>query len=220
MSHFMMPPKMLTSTALTRGSREQDAETLEHLVFVGAAADVEEVGRLAAVVLDQVHRAHRQAGAVDQAGDVAVQADVAKPARARPAARPGLPRPRRASPRCRGGGTAALSSKLSLQSRASTSPRGRDDQRVDLGERGVGVDEQLDEVLEERRALLGRVAGEAQRLADLPRLEIGQAEPDVDRLAKDLLGRLVGDGLDLDAPFGRGHQRPGTGGRGRSAMPR
>ncbi len=40
---------------------EQDAEPLEHLVLVGAAADVEEVGRLAAVVLDQVHRAHRQA---------------------------------------------------------------------------------------------------------------------------------------------------------------
>ena len=61
MSHFMMPPKMLTSTALTFGDGEQDAERLEHLVLVGAAADVEEVGRLAAVVLDQVHRAHRQA---------------------------------------------------------------------------------------------------------------------------------------------------------------
>ena len=82
---------------------------------------------------------------------------------------------------------------------------GRDDQRVDLGERGVGVDEELDEVLEERRPLLGRVAGEAERLADLPRLEIGQAEADVDRHAEDLLGGLVGDDLDLDSPFGRGH---------------
>ena len=43
---------------------------------VGAAADVEEVGRFAAVILDDVHRAHRQAGPVDQTADVAGQADV------------------------------------------------------------------------------------------------------------------------------------------------
>ena len=84
--------------------------------------------------------------------------------------------------------------------------RGRDDQRVDLGQRGIGVDEQADEVLEERRALLRRVAREPERLADLPGLEVGQAEADVDRLAVDLLGRLLGDGLDLDAALGRGHQ--------------
>ena len=144
MSHFMMPPKMLTSTALTSGRAEQDAEALEHLVLVGAAADVEEVGRLAAVVLDQVHRAHGQPGAVDQAGDVAVEADVAQAARARPAARPGLPRPRRACAATSGWRNRALSSKFSLQSSASTSPAVGDDQRVDLGERGVLVEEQLD----------------------------------------------------------------------------
>ena len=75
-----MPPKMLTRTALTRARAQEDAEPLEHLVLVGAAADVEEIGRLAAVVLDQVHRAHRQPRAIDQAGDVAVQADVAQAA--------------------------------------------------------------------------------------------------------------------------------------------
>ena len=75
---------MLTSTALTFGRAEQDAEAFEHLVLAGAAADVEEVGGLAAVVLDQVHRAHGQAGAVDQAGDVAVEADVAQAALAGP----------------------------------------------------------------------------------------------------------------------------------------
>ena len=48
--HRMMPPKMLTSTAFTFLSDEQDAERLGHLLGVGAAADVEEVGRLAAVV--------------------------------------------------------------------------------------------------------------------------------------------------------------------------
>ncbi len=41
----------------------------------GAAADVEEVGRLATVQFDDVHGGHGQAGAVDQTADVAVQRD-------------------------------------------------------------------------------------------------------------------------------------------------
>ena len=94
----------------------------EHLVLVRPAADVEEVGRLAAVVLDQVHRAHRQAGAVDQAADVAVEADVAQARSCRPGARWGLPPPRRAGSASSGWRNRALSSKLILQSSASTSP--------------------------------------------------------------------------------------------------
>ena len=43
----------------------------------GAAADVEEVrGRCRRRVLDDVHRRHREAGAVDEAADVAVERDV------------------------------------------------------------------------------------------------------------------------------------------------
>ena len=44
--------------------------------FVGAAADVEEIGREGAVQLDDVHRRHGEAGAVDHAADIAVQLDV------------------------------------------------------------------------------------------------------------------------------------------------
>ena len=54
----------------------QDAERVLDLLGVGAAADIEEVGRLAARQLDDVHRRHRQAGAVDHAADVAVEPDV------------------------------------------------------------------------------------------------------------------------------------------------
>ena len=53
-----------------------DLERRGHLLGGGAAADVEEVRRLAAVVLDDVHGRHRQAGAVDHAADVAVELDV------------------------------------------------------------------------------------------------------------------------------------------------
>ena len=52
-----------------------EAERLGHLIGAGAAADVEEVGRLAAVELHRVHRGHRQPGAIDDAADVAVELD-------------------------------------------------------------------------------------------------------------------------------------------------
>jgi len=72
-SHFMMPPKMLTRMRLDLGVLQHDLEGFGHLLGGGAAAHVEEVGGLAAKQLDGVHRRHRQAGAVDQAADVAVQ---------------------------------------------------------------------------------------------------------------------------------------------------
>ena len=71
-----------------------------------AAADIEEIGRVAAVQLDDVHRRHREAGAVDHAADIAVELDVVELRACRPRARSGPPRPRRAAPRCRDGGTA------------------------------------------------------------------------------------------------------------------
>ena len=54
---------------------QDDAEGCQHLVGLGTAADVQEVGRLAAGELDEVHGGHRQAGPVDHAADVAVQLD-------------------------------------------------------------------------------------------------------------------------------------------------
>ena len=65
------------------GVGEDEAHGLGDLVRAGAAADVEEVGRLAAGALDEVHRRHGQAGAVDHAADVAVEPDEAEAGRAR-----------------------------------------------------------------------------------------------------------------------------------------
>ena len=56
---------------------EDDPERRGHAIGLGAAADVEEVRRLAAGELDEVHRGHRQAGAVDHAADRAVELDEA-----------------------------------------------------------------------------------------------------------------------------------------------
>src|SRR5690606_41944644 len=60
-----------------------DAERVDDLVRVRRAADVQEVRRLAAVELDQVHRGHGQAGAVDHRADVAIELDVRQPRLAR-----------------------------------------------------------------------------------------------------------------------------------------
>src|SRR5205823_14030454 len=56
--------------------RREDLERIADLFRVGAATDVEEIRRLAARQLDDVHRRHREAGAVHHAADVAVEMDV------------------------------------------------------------------------------------------------------------------------------------------------
>ena len=53
-----------------------DLERRGHLLGGGAAADIEEVRRRHAVELDDVHRGHREAGAVHHAADLAVERDV------------------------------------------------------------------------------------------------------------------------------------------------
>jgi hypothetical protein len=61
--------------------RTQDLEGSLHLLHVGASAHVQEVGRLAALQLDDVHRGHGEAGSVDHAADVAVQRHVVEAGR-------------------------------------------------------------------------------------------------------------------------------------------
>ena len=78
-SHAVIPPKTLTKTALTVGVAQDDLQAVGHHLGAGAAADVEEVGRLDAAELltgvgDDVERAHHQAGAVADDADLAVAA--------------------------------------------------------------------------------------------------------------------------------------------------
>src|SRR5690606_22111495 len=56
-----------------------DAQRVDDLLRVRAAADVEEVRRLAAVELDQVHRRHCEACAVHTRADVAIELDEREP---------------------------------------------------------------------------------------------------------------------------------------------
>ena len=81
-----MPVGHLLATGDTAEDVDQDALHLlvevdhfqrrRHHVGVGAAADVEEVGRAAADLVDDVEGAHRQPGAVGDDADRAVETDV------------------------------------------------------------------------------------------------------------------------------------------------
>ena len=56
------------------------AERFRHALRRSAAADIEEVGGLAAGDLDHVHGRHGEPGAVDDAADIAVETDIGKAA--------------------------------------------------------------------------------------------------------------------------------------------
>ena len=85
---------------------QDQAHRLRDLVGPRAAADVEEVRRLAAGALDEVHRRHRETGAVDHAADRPVELDERQARPRGPPCRPGPPRRGRAAPRAPDGGTA------------------------------------------------------------------------------------------------------------------
>ena len=62
--------------ALDLGVSQNDPEGFGGTLGGDGTADVEEVGRLAAVQLDDVHGGHGQTGPVDQAADVAIESDI------------------------------------------------------------------------------------------------------------------------------------------------
>ena len=57
---------------------KDDLKSGRDLFLAGATPDIEKISRLAAKMLDDVHRRHRQASAIDQAGDIALELDVIK----------------------------------------------------------------------------------------------------------------------------------------------
>ena len=58
---------------------ENDLESFGDLLLGGAAADIEEIRRLAASELDDVHGRHGKTRAIDHAADGAVELHIGKP---------------------------------------------------------------------------------------------------------------------------------------------
>ena len=131
-SQRMMPPKMLTRMPFDRRVGGDDLEGRRDLLLDGAAADVEEVRRLRAVELDDVHGRHGEAGAVDHAADVAVERDIGEVVLRRLDLLRRLLRVASRSATTSGWRNSALSSKRHLGVEHAQAAVLHDDQRVDL----------------------------------------------------------------------------------------
>src|SRR5690606_13312271 len=80
------------------------------------------------------------------------------------------------------------------------------DQRVDLQQRQVALDEQLGQLQEDVRELLDLVTSQAQFKGQLAALVGQRAAQRVDGGLQNFLGRFVRNLLDLHAAFGGGHE--------------
>ena len=217
-SQRTMPPKMLTRIAFTFSSRRIRLERLLHLLLVGAAARVEEVRGRAAAVVDHVERRHREARAVHHAADVAVEADVGEVDLVRGALARILLFGVAQLAATSGFRYSALSSKLSLPSSAKRSPSSvTTSGLISTSEQSL-LDEEVEQRRQEGLELLrpgrpcrgrGRSRSGAPGTARSPTFGC-----DEDRL--DLLGRLLGDLLDVHAALGRRDDREVLGRRGRA----
>src|SRR5207248_313742 len=142
-----------------------DLEGVGHHLGVGATADVEEIGRRAADLVDDIARAHRQAGAVGDDADGAVETDVLQAlllgqrvARIELLEAPELVPLGMAE--CRAvveGDLGVEGVHLALRS---------EDERVDLHEVGVALDEAAIELLQD-----------VDSAVESTRIEIGPADP-------------------------------------------
>ena len=121
-SHFMMPPKMLTKIAFTLGLLRMIWKAFVTCSCVAPPPTSRKFAGAAAVVLDDVHRRHREAGAVDEAADVAVERHVGEARRASASSSTGSSSSASRSSPSSLWRNSALSSKLIFASSATTSP--------------------------------------------------------------------------------------------------
>ena len=192
---------------------EDQAHGGGHLCRPRAAADIEEVGRFAPGALDEVHRGHREARAVDHAADRAVELDEGQARLARLAVGRGLVvgvaqllEARMAGERRVVERHLRVEAHEPLDRRAAGHALDDDRERVDLDEVGVVGAHRLDQPLGDRDGRL-EMATQAHRERELAGLVVEQPEERVRAAPDDGLGMLGGDNLDLDAALGRAHQQ-------------
>ena len=209
----VMPPKMFTRIAVTFGSARMSRIAAVDLVGPRAAADVEEVGRLAAGPLDEVHRRHRQAGPVDHAADRPVELDEADPlGPGDPVGRVLLVEVAQVLEARMAGQRGVVEGDLGIEALeaerlGAVGPHRSDDrQRVDLDEVGVVGDHRPDEALGDGDRRL-EVAAQAEREGHPAGLPVEQAEVRMGVDPDDRVRPLGGDLLDLDAALGRAHEQ-------------
>lgn len=176
----------------------------------GTTTDVEEVGGLAAVELDDVHGGHGKTGAVDEAANVTVQLDEVEV---------GLGGTDLIGVLL--GGVAPLEDLLlavvgvvieaKLGVHAEDLVVGGLGQGVDLDLGGVTLEEDLVELLDGVLGVLDALLAEAQAGGDAASNLVSNAGVDVDVGRSDGIGLLLGNGLNVDTSLGRRDDDGGLG---------
>src|SRR6516162_2233453 len=188
--------------ALYVGIGGDDLEGRGDLFHGGAAADIEEVCRLHAVELDDVHGRHGKARAVDHAADRAVERDIVEVKFGRLDLL-GVFFGRIAQRHHLGMAEQRVVVEGNLGVEDAELALLGDDQRVDLQHRHVLGDEGIVELGGQLLRLLGEVARQVQRLGDRAAVMAHDAGGGIDREGDDLLRRRMRDVLDVHAAFGR-----------------
>ena len=187
------------------GVREDDFEGLGHPLAGGAAADIEEVGGLRAVQLDDVHGRHGESRAVDHAADVAVELDVAQLVLGCRALRRVLLV--RIAQR---GDLAAPVERVVVDAHLGVEGDERAlsdlDQGVDLDQACIGAEDGVVDRAPELAHRLRRLAGKAEAEGEAAGVVGLEAARRIDRHGHDGLRGLGCDRLDLDAAFARGDE--------------
>ena len=180
-----------------------EVERLADSLGRGTASNVEEVGRRAAVQLDDVHGGHGKTGAVDEAANVTVELNEVEadlggldlvgvllgdvpPLEDLLLAEVGV----------------VVKAKLGVHSEDLVV--GGLGQGVDLDLGGVALGEDLVEVLDGVLSVLDALLGEAKLVCDVAGDLVGDTNVDVNGGGDDGLGVLLGDGLDVHATLRRG----------------
>src|SRR5271166_4790842 len=177
----------------------------------GPTADIEKVRRAAAVQFDDVHRRHRQAGAVDHAADIAVELDVVESVPA------GLDLGRVlfvlvAQRRDLGMAVERVVVEADLGIEGEELTGLGHDQRVDLGDRGVELAKRPIECRHEFDGNTDLGAFEPNPEGEIARVERLDPARRVDRLGQALLRCMCRDFLDLDPALDRADQGHSLGG--------
>src|SRR5690606_36595655 len=184
---------------------QDDLEGLRDLLARGAAANVEEVCRLAAVQLDDIHRRHGETCAVHHAADIAIELDVAEIVLRRfplgrilfvPIAQLGnilVPVKR-----------VVIEVHLRIQ-RDHIAATGHD-QRVDFNKARVCIDNGVVKRHDELDRGIDLLAFEAEAEGYPARMERHNAGRRINAYHEDFFRCLFGDFLDVHSAFGGGHE--------------
>src|SRR5690606_7016874 len=184
---------------------EHDLEGFGDLFGRGATADVQEVGRLAAEQLDGIHGGHGQAGAVDQAADVAVELDVRQIELAG-LDFGGILFIQVAVGNDFGMAEQRIGIEVELRVQGNDVALAVAVQGVDFNQRGIGFHVARIELLAYVDELRHGVGRHGDALGQRVAVGLGEALQGVDLHGDDLLGRRMRDFLDVHAAFTGGDE--------------